>query len=143
MKTFSAKPQELERKWYVIDAADKVLGSVAVEAANLLRGKNKTIFTPHIDCGDHVIIINADKVVLTGNKENAKIYTRYSGYLGGQKVETPRKIRARRPQLLVELAVKGMVPHTRLGRAQMTKLKVYAGADHPHEAQQPITHNID
>ncbi len=143
MKTFSAKPQEIERKWYIIDAADKVLGRVAVEAANLLRGKNKTIFTPHIDCGDHVIIINADKAVLTGNKENNKIYTRFSGYLGGQKVETPRKIRARRPQLLVELAVKGMVPHTRLGRAQMTKLKVYAGSEHPHAAQQPIIHNID
>lgn len=142
MKTFSAKPQEVERKWYVIDAADKVLGRVAVEAANLLRGKNKTIFTPHIDCGDYVVIINADKVVLTGNKENAKIYTRFSGYIGGKKVETPRKIRARRPQLLVEMAVKGMVPHTRLGRAQSTKLKVYAGAVHPHEAQQPAAYNI-
>ena len=101
------------------------------------RGKNKTIFTPHVDCGDFVIIVNADKVVLTGNKENAKIYTRFSGYVGGKQVETPRKIRARRPELLLELAVKGMVPHTRLGRQQMTKLKVYAGASHPHEAQQP------
>ena len=137
MKTFSAKPQEVERKWYVIDAADKVLGRVAVEAANILRGKNKTIFTPHGDCGDFVIIVNADKVVLTGNKENAKIYTRFSGYVGGKQVDTPRKIRARRPELLLELAVKGMVPHTRLGRQQMTKLKVYAGAGHPHEAQQP------
>ena len=137
MKTFSAKPQEVERKWYVIDAADKVLGRVAVEAANILRGKNKTIFTPHVDCGDFVIIVNADKVVLTGNKENAKIYTRFSGYVGGKQVDTPRKIRARRPELLLELAVKGMVPHTRLGRQQMTKLKVYAGANHPHEAQQP------
>ena len=142
MKTFSAKPQEVERKWYVIDAADKVLGRIAVEAANLLRGKNKTIFTPHIDCGDYVVIINADKVVLTGNKENTKIYTRFSGYIGGKKVETPRKIRARRPQLLVEMAVKGMVPHTRLGRAQATKLKVYAGTEHPHGAQQPVAHNI-
>ena len=122
---------------YVIDAADKVLGRVAVEAANILRGKNKTIFTPHVDCGDFVIIVNADKVVLTGNKENAKIYTRFSGYVGGKQVDTPRKIRARRPELLLELAVKGMVPHTRLGRQQMTKLKVYAGASHPHEAQQP------
>ena len=86
MKTFSAKPQEVERKWYVIDAADKVLGRVAVEAANILRGKNKTIFTPHVDCGDFVIIVNADKVVLTGNKENAKIYTRFSGYVGGKQV---------------------------------------------------------
>lgn len=89
MKTFSAKPQEVERKWYVIDAADKVLGRVAVEAANILRGKNKTIFTPHVDCGDFVIIVNADKVVLTGNKENAKIYTRFSGYVGGKQVDTP------------------------------------------------------
>lgn len=143
MKTFSAKPHEVERKWYVIDAAGKVLGKVAVEAANLLRGKNKPIFTTHIDCGDYVVIINADKVVLTGNKENAKIYTRYSGYISGQKVETPRKIRLRRPQLLVELAVKGMVPHTRLGRAQLGKLKVYAGNEHPHTAQQPTIHNID
>ncbi len=142
MKTFSAKPQEVERKWYVIDAANKVLGRVAVEAANILRGKNKPIFTPHVDCGDYVIVINADKVVLTGNKENAKIYTRFSGYVGGKKVETPKKIRARRPQLLVELAVKGMVPHNRLGRAQLGKLKVYAGAEHPHDAQQPVTHNI-
>lgn len=142
MKTFSAKPQELERKWYVIDAENKVLGQVAVEAANLLRGKNKTIFTPHVDCGDHVIVVNADKVVLTGNKETAKIYTRYSGYVGGKKVDTPRKLRVRRPELMVELAVKGMVPHTRLGRAQMTKLNVYASPTHPHEAQQPIIHNI-
>lgn len=89
MKTFSAKPQEVERKWYVIDAADKVLGRVAVEAANILRGKNKTIFTPHVDCGDFVIIVNADKVVLTGNKENAKIYTRFSGYVGGKQVTPP------------------------------------------------------
>lgn len=142
MKTFSAKPQEVERKWYVIDAADKVLGRVAVDAANLLRGKNKTIFTSHVDCGDYVVVINADKVVLTGNKENAKIYTRFSGYIGGKKVETPRKIRARRPQLLVEMAIQGMLPHTRLGRAQCTKLKVYAGTEHPHAAQQPIVHNI-
>lgn len=143
MKTFSAKPQEIERKWYVIDAAGKVLGKVAVEAANLLRGKNKPIFTTHVDCGDYVVIINADKVVLTGNKENAKIYTRFSGYLAGKKVETPRKMRIRRPQLLVELAVKGMVPHTRLGRAQLSKCKVYAGSEHPHTAQQPTIHNID
>lgn len=143
MKTFSAKPQEVERKWYVIDAAGKVLGRVAVEAANILRGKNKTIFTPNVDCGDYVIVINADKVVLTGNKENAKIYTRFSGYVGGQKVETPKKIRARRPELLLEFAITGMVPHTRLGRAQASKLKVYAGAEHPHEAQQPIVYNID
>ena len=97
MKTFSAKPQDIERKWYVIDAAGKVLGQVAVEAANLLRGKNKTIFTPHVDCGDYVIIVNADKVVLTGNKERAKIYTRYTGYVGNQVVTTPAKLRKTHP----------------------------------------------
>lgn len=142
MKTFSAKAQEIERKWYVIDAADKVLGQVAVEAANLLRGKNKPIFTPHVDCGDYVVVINADKVVLTGNKERAKIYTRYSGYVGGQKVTTPSKIRTKRPQFLLEHAILGMVPHTRLGRAQAAHLKVYAGAEHPHEAQQPVSYTI-
>ena len=137
MKTFSAKPQEIERKWYVIDAAGKVLGQVAVEAANLLRGKNKTIFTPHVDCGDYVIIVNADKVVLTGNKERAKIYTRYTGYVGNQVVTTPAKLRKTHPELIVEMAVKGMVPHTRQGRAQGGRLKVYVGAEHPHTAQTP------
>ncbi|MCU0776362.1 MAG: 50S ribosomal protein L13 [Akkermansiaceae bacterium] len=142
MKTFSAKPHEVERKWYVIDAKDKVLGQVAVEAARLLRGKHKPIFTTHIDTGDFVIVINADKVVLTGAKETAKIYTRFSGYVGGKKVETPRIVRERRPVLLVERAVYGMLPKTRLGKAQYTKLKVYAGAEHPHEAQQPAVHAV-
>ena len=137
MKTFSAKAQEIERKWYVIDATDKVLGQVAVEAANLLRGKNKTIFTPHVDCGDYVIVVNAEKVQLTGNKEKAKIYTRYTGYVGNQVVLTPAKIRRRKPQFLLEHAVLGMVPHTRQGRAQATRLKVYVGAEHPHAAQNP------
>ena len=137
MKTFSAKAQEIERKWYVIDAADKVLGQVAVQAANLLRGKNKTIFTPHVDCGDYVIIINAEKVQLTGNKEKAKIYTRYTGYVGNQVVLTPAKIRRKKPEFLLEHAVLGMVPHTRQGRAQAVRLKVYAGAEHPHAAQSP------
>lgn len=142
MKTFSAKPTDVERKWYVIDAENKILGKVAVEAANLLRGKHKAIFTPHIDTGDFVVVINADKVVLTGNKESEKIYTRFSGYVGGQKVETPRMVRKRRPILLVERAVNGMVPKTRLGRAQMGKLKVYAGSEHPHTAQQPEVREI-
>ena len=137
MKTFSAKAQEIERKWYVIDAADKVLGQVAVQAANLLRGKNKTIFTPHVDCGDYVIIINAEKVQLTGNKEKAKIYTRYTGYVGNQVVLTPANIRRKKPEFLLEHAVLGMVPHTRQGRAQAVRLKVYAGAEHPHTAQNP------
>lgn len=142
MKTFSAKPHEVERKWYVIDAKDKILGQVAVEAARLLRGKHKPIFTSHIDTGDFVVVINADKVVLSGAKEHQKIYTRFSGYVGGQKSETPRMVRERRPVLLVERAVYGMLPKTRLGKAQYTKLKVYAGAAHPHEAQQPIEHAV-
>lgn len=137
MKTFSAKAQDIERKWYVIDATDKVLGQVAVEAANLLRGKNKTIFTPHVDCGDYVVIVNAEKVQLTGNKEKAKIYTRYTGYVGNQVVLTPAKIRRRKPEFLLEHAVLGMVPHTRQGRAQASRLKVYVGAEHPHAAQNP------
>ena len=142
MKTFSAKAQDIERKWYVIDAANKVLGQLAVEAANLLRGKNKTIFTPHVDCGDYVIVVNADKIVLTGNKERAKIYTRYTGYVGNQVVTTPAKLRKTHPEQIVEHAILGMVPHTRQGRAQATRLKVYAGAEHPHAAQTPTVVTI-
>ncbi len=142
MKTFSAKPHEVERKWYVIDAKGKVLGQVAVEAARLLRGKHKPTFTSHVDTGDFVVVINADQVTLTGTKEDTKIYTRFSGYVGGQKVETPRTVRDRRPILLVERAVYGMLPKTRLGKAQYGKLKVYAGAEHPHEAQAPVEHVI-
>jgi large subunit ribosomal protein L13 len=142
MKTFSAKPHEVDRKWHVIDAKDMILGQVAVEAARLLRGKHKPIFTTHIDTGDFVVVINADKVVLSGTKENSKIYTRFSGYVGGKKVETPRIVRERRPVLLVERAVYGMLPKTRLGKAQYSKLKVYAGAEHPHEAQTPAPHAI-
>ncbi len=142
MKTFPAKATEVDRKGYVIDAADQILGKVAVEAARLLRGKHKPIFTPHVDTGDHVVIINAKKVRLTGNKETEKIYTSYSGYVGGQKVETPKKVRARRPELLVERAIRGMVPHTRLGRAQLRKLRVYAGAEHEQEAQKPEPYTI-
>lgn len=142
MKTFSAKPHEVERKWYIIDAKDKILGQVAVEAARLLRGKHKPNFTSHIDTGDFVVVINADKVVLSGTKENTKIYTRFSGYVGGQKVETPRTVRERRPVLLVERAVHGMLPKTRLGKAQFGKLKVYAGAEHPHAAQEPAEYSI-
>jgi large subunit ribosomal protein L13 len=137
MKTYSAKSTDVERKWHVIDAAGKVLGKVAVEAATVLRGKHKPIFTPHVDTGDFVVVINAEKVVLTGMKEEHKIYTSYSGYVGGQKVETPKKIRKRKPELLVERAVRGMIPHNRLGSAQFGKLKVYVGPDHPHAAQNP------
>jgi large subunit ribosomal protein L13 len=142
MKTFSAKPQDVQRTWHVIDAKDQILGAVAVEAARLLRGKHKPIFTTHVDTGDFVVVINADQCKLSGTKENDKIYTRFSGYVGGKKVETPRLIRKRRPQLLIEHAVWGMLPKGSLGRQQYTKLKVYAGADHPHAAQQPVVHAI-
>jgi large subunit ribosomal protein L13 len=137
MKTFSAKAEEIQRKWWVIDAKDRILGEVAVAAARLLRGKNKALFTPHVDCGDFVVVINADKVRLTGKKEEQKTYTSYAGYVGNQKSETVRQRRVRRPELIVERAVTGMIPHNRLGRQISKKLKVYAGCEHPHEAQQP------
>jgi len=137
-KTFSAKSNEVARQWWVIDATDQVLGRVAAKAANLLRGKEKAIFTPHVDTGDFVIVINAEKVRVTGKKEEQKSYMSFSGYVGGHKSESVKQRRARRPELLVERAVKGMIPHNKLGRAVYTKLKVYAGADHPHVAQQPV-----
>lgn len=138
MKTFSAKAQDVNRQWWVIDAKDKVLGQVAVAAANLIRGKTRPTFTPHVDTGDFVVVINADKVVLTGKKEQQKIYTsKRGGYIGNQKVESAEKLRARKPEELVYRAVKGMVPHNRLGNAIITKLKVYAGAEHPHSSQNP------
>ena len=137
MKTFSAKANEVKRQWWVIDAADQVLGRVAVKAATLLRGKEKAIYTPHCDTGDFVIVINAEKVRVTGKKEEQKSYMSFSGYVGGHKSESVKARRARRPELLIEKAVKGMIPHNRLGRATFTKLKVYAGAEHPHAAQGP------
>jgi large subunit ribosomal protein L13 len=137
MKTFSAKASEVPRKWWVIDAKDQVLGQVAVRAANLLRGKEKTIFTPHVDTGDFVVVINADKVRLTGKKEDQKSYMSFSGYVGGHKSENARARRVRHPELLIERAVRGMIPHNRLGRAVYRKLKVYRGDSHPHAAQQP------
>lgn len=137
MPTFSAKASEVQRQWWIIDAADQVLGRVAVKAANLLRGKEKPIFTSHVDTGDFVIVINAEKVRLTGKKETDKSYMSFSGYVGGHKSESAKARRARRPELLVERAVKGMIPHNRLGRSVFTKLKVYKGSAHPHEAQNP------
>ena len=137
MKTFSAKASEVPRKWWVIDARDQVLGKVAVKAANLLRGKAKTVFTPHVDTGDFVIVINAEKVLLTGKKEEQKTYRSFSGYVGGHKSENVRARRERHPELLVERAVRGMIPHNRLGRHIYGKLKVYCGDSHPHAAQQP------
>ena len=137
MKTFSAKASDVERKWWIIDATDQVLGQVAVKAANLLRGKEKTIFTPHVDTGDFVIVINAAKVRVSGKKEDQKTYMSFSGYVGGHKSENVRARRARHPELLIERAVRGMVPHNRLGRAVYRKLKVYRGDSHPHTAQKP------
>jgi large subunit ribosomal protein L13 len=137
MKTFSAKAQEQNPTWWVIDAKNQILGDVAVAAANLRRGKPKPIFPPHVDTGDFVVVLNAAEVRLSGKKEQQKIYTSKAGYVGNQKIENVERVRARRPQLLVERAVKGMVPHNRLGRAVMGKLKIYEGAEHPHEAQNP------
>ena len=137
MKTFSAKAQEIDRKWHVIDAEGKILGQVAVAAARLLRGKHKPTFTSHVDTGDFVVIINAEKVVLSGKKEEQKEYVRHSGYVGGKKVDNVADVRAKKPERLVEMAVKGMIPHNRLGRQIFKKLKVYSGSEHPHEAQNP------
>jgi large subunit ribosomal protein L13 len=137
MKTFSAKASEVPRKWWVIDAQDQVLGKVAVKAANLLRGKQKAVFTPHVDTGDFVIVINAERVRLTGKKEEQKSYMSFSGFVGGHKSENVRACRVRHPELLVERAVRGMIPHNRLGRQVYRKLKVYRGNSHPHAAQQP------
>ncbi|MBE2204741.1 MAG: 50S ribosomal protein L13 [Chthoniobacterales bacterium] len=137
MKTYSAKSEEVKRAWWVIDAAGQPLGRVAEKAANLLRGKNKTIFTPHVDTGDFVVVLNASKVTVGGKKDVAKIYTSFSGYVGGHHSETFKARRERRPELLIERAVRGMIPHNRLGRSIYTKLKVYAGSEHPHTAQNP------
>jgi large subunit ribosomal protein L13 len=137
MKTFSAKAADVQRRWWVIDAKNQVLGDVAVKAARLLRGKDKPIFTPHVDTGDFVIVINAGKVRVTGKKETAKTYMSFSGYVGGHKSESFRQRRERRPELLIERAVRGMIPHNRLGRSIYTKLKVYAGETHPHASQKP------
>jgi large subunit ribosomal protein L13 len=141
MKTFSAKANEVSRQWWLIDAKDQVLGQVAVRAATLLRGKEKPIFTPHVDTGDFVVVINAEKVRVTGKKEENKTYMSFSGYVGGHKSENVRARRVRHPELLIERAVRGMIPHNRLGRTVYRKLKVYRGDSHPHAAQhpQPIT----
>ncbi len=137
MSTFMAKAGEVERKWYVIDAAGKPLGRVAVQAADLLRGKNKTTFTPHVDCGDHVIIINAEKAVLTGNKLTQKTYYRHTGYIGHMKATRYDTLMATKPELALELAIKGMIPDNTIGRQALTRLRVYKGAEHNHAAQKP------
>lgn len=136
-KTYSPKVGEVERSWFVVDAADRPLGRLSTEIARVLRGKHKPTWAPHVDTGDFVIVVNAERTVLTGNKEDEKVYHRHSGRPGSLKSETARELRRRRPTQLVERAVKGMLPKNSLGRRQLKKLKVYEGPDHPHEAQQP------
>ncbi|MGQ9510210.1 MAG: 50S ribosomal protein L13 [Thermodesulfobacteriota bacterium] len=138
MKTYTPKKEEIQRKWYLIDANGKVLGRLASEVAKILRGKNKSIFTPHLDTGDFVIVVNAEKVFLTGSKKKDKIYYHHTGYPGGIREITAEKLLAKHPTELIWRAVKGMLPKNRLGRQMLRKLKVYSGPTHPHEAQNPI-----
>ena len=137
MKTYSAKSYEVERDWFVVDAQDQTLGRLATRVATLLRGKHKPIYTPHVDCGDYVIVVNADKINVTGQKLDQKIYYRHSGYPGGLRQVTLRRRLETHPERVIESAVRGMLPKTRLGRKMFKKLRVYAGPEHPHEAQQP------
>lgn len=137
MKTFSAKPDSVQRDWYVVDATGKTLGRLASEIATRLRGKHKPEYTPHVDTGDYIVVVNAEKVQVTGNKANDKIYYRHSGFPGGLKKTNFQMLIEKHPQRAIELAVKGMMPRNPLGRAMLRKLKVYAGNEHPHTAQQP------
>src|ERR671929_752845 len=137
MKTWNAKPGEIERRWYVVDAEGKTLGRLATRVADTLRGKQKPQYTPHVDTGDFVVVVNAEKIQVTGNKLDQKMYYRHSGYPGGLKQRSLREQLERRPTEVLRTAVKGMLPRNRLSRAQITKLKIYAGPDHPHEAQAP------
>jgi large subunit ribosomal protein L13 len=142
IRTYSPKPSEIERRWYVVDAADVPLGRLSSVVATLLTGKRKPTWAPHIDVGDFVIVVNAERTVLTGRKEEQKVYYRQSGRPGGMKSRTAAEVRQRHPTRLVEFAVRGMLPKNRLGRRQSKKLKVYAGAEHPHQAQRPETFDI-
>ncbi|MGP1956836.1 MAG: 50S ribosomal protein L13 [Arsenophonus sp. NC-PE1-MAG3] len=137
MKTFTAKPETVKRNWYVIDADGKILGRLATEVAHRLRGKHKAEYTPHVDTGDYIIIVNAKNVAITGNKREDKIYYRHTGYIGGIKQATFEEMIARHPERVIEIAVKGMLPKGPLGRAMYSKMKVYAGSNHKHAAQQP------
>ena len=137
MKTFSAKPSDIHKSWFIVDATDQTLGRLSSQVAYILRGKHKPTFTPHMDTGDNVIIVNAEKVKLTGNKNANKLYHRHSGYFGGLKTFTANDIRAKHPERLLELAIKGMLPHNVLGRELFRNLKVYVGSEHPHAAQKP------
>jgi large subunit ribosomal protein L13 len=143
MKTYVATPAARERNWYVVDASGKTLGRLATQIADTLRGKRKPEYTPHIDTGDFVIVVNAEKISVTGNKRAAKLYRRHSGYPGGLRTRTLDQMLARRPEEVIRLAVKGMLPRNRLARKQLTKLKIYAGPDHPHAAQKPQALEID
>lgn len=138
MKTYSAKPETVKRDWFVVDASGKTLGRLATEVARRLKGKHKAEYTPHVDTGDYIIIINAEKVTVTGNKAQDKMYYRHSGYPGGIKETNFEKLQASKPEMIIEKAVKGMLPKNPLGRAMFRKLKVYAGTEHNHTAQQPI-----
>ncbi len=137
MKTTLAKADEVEHKWRVVDASEQVLGRLAVKIADALRGRDKPVYTPHVDTGDFVVVVNAEKVKLTGNKEEQKQYMFYSGYMGGEKYRSVADFREKRPEFLITNAVKGMMPKNKLANAMLTKLRVYAGPEHPHEAQQP------
>ena len=137
MKTFVAKENEIEKKWYVVDGEDKVLGRLATQVATRLRGKHKPIFTPHADTGDFIVVINAEKIILTGTKLDSKYYYSYSGYIGGLKKIKARKMQEKKPEEMLRQAVKRMLPKNSLGRRQLKKLKIYMGPDHPHQAQQP------
>jgi large subunit ribosomal protein L13 len=138
MKTYTAKPHEIEQSWYLVDAEGKTLGRLATQIADLLRGKGKPQYTPHVDTGDFVVVVNAEKIHVTGNKLEQKIYYRHSGYPGGLRVRTLEEQLARRPEEVIRKAVKGMLPKNKLAARQIVKLKVYAGPDHPHEAQNPV-----
>jgi large subunit ribosomal protein L13 len=142
MSTFIAKKDEVERNWVLVDAKDKVLGRLAADVASILRGKTKPTYTPHIDVGDFVVVINADKVRLTGRKLEQKKYYNHSGYMGGLRERTARQIMEKRPEEIIKHAVKGMLPKNSLGRSMFKKLKVYTGEDHPHEAQKPQAINL-
>ena len=143
MKTFVATPATAERNWYVVDATGRTLGRLATQIANTLRGKRKPEYTPHIDTGDFVIVVNAEKIAVTGDKRTEKLYHRHSGYPGGLKTRTLQEMLDRRPEEVIRLAVRGMLPRNRLARKQLTKLKVYAGPEHPHVAQKPQTMEIE
>ena len=137
LKTFNLKKEEIKRKWFLINAEGKILGRLSTEIATILRGKNKPIFTPHVDCGDYVIVINVDKIKVTGDKIDKKKYYRHSGYIGNLKVKNLKEMMEKSPELVLRKSVKGMIPHNILGRKVIKKLKIYAGENHPHEAQNP------